>query len=132
MRFCLALTLSCVAAASIAQAGDWKPAAAPLMTRFAKDVKPDNVLPEYPRPQMVRKDWLNLNGLWQFTADQNQSGEILVPFCIESALSGVGKQAEHITYRRDFEIPQDWDEAIACCCTSARSTTKPSSPSTAK
>ena len=47
-----------------ARAADWKPAAGPLMTRWAKDVSPENALPEYPRPQMVRKDWLNLNGLW--------------------------------------------------------------------
>lgn len=44
---------------------DWNPAAGPLMTRWAKDVSPDNVHPEYPRPQMVRADWLNLNRLWQ-------------------------------------------------------------------
>ena len=46
--------------------GDWKPAAAPLMTPWAKDVSPDKVWPEYPRPQMVRKQWFNLNGLWDF------------------------------------------------------------------
>ena len=44
----------------------WQPKQAPLMTRFAKDVNPDKVLPEYPRPQMVRNKWLNLNGLWQY------------------------------------------------------------------
>ena len=46
--------------------GDWKPAPAPLMTPWAKDVSPDKVWPEYPRPQMVRKEWVNLNGLWDF------------------------------------------------------------------
>src|SRR5688500_10431112 len=55
----------------LALAGDWKPASAPLMTRWSKDVTPDNVLPEYPRPQMVRKDWLNLNGLWDYTTDKD-------------------------------------------------------------
>src|SRR5687767_14909030 len=44
----------------------WQAKQAPLMTRWAKDVSPDNVHPEYPRPQMVRKDWLNLNGLWDY------------------------------------------------------------------
>jgi len=41
----------------------WKPADGPLMTRWAKEVSPENAHPEYPRPQMVRQDWLNLNGL---------------------------------------------------------------------
>src|SRR5947209_16053948 len=45
---------------------DWKPAAAPLMTPWAKDVSPDKVWPEYPRPQLVRNDWMNLNGLWEY------------------------------------------------------------------
>src|SRR5205807_3632267 len=45
---------------------EWKPAQAPLMTKWAKDVTPDKVLPEYPRPQLVREKWQNLNGLWQF------------------------------------------------------------------
>jgi hypothetical protein len=47
-------------------AKDWKPAANPLMTRWAKDVSPEKVWPEYPRPQMVRKEWVNLNGLWDY------------------------------------------------------------------
>jgi hypothetical protein len=44
----------------------WKPAPGPLMTPWAKDVSPDKVWPEYPRPQMVRRDWVNLNGLWEY------------------------------------------------------------------
>jgi len=48
----------------IAAAADWRPAAGPLMTRWAKGVSAQKALPEYPRPQMVRRDWLNLNGLW--------------------------------------------------------------------
>src|SRR5438874_8724142 len=44
---------------------DWQPAKGPLLTRWAKDVSPERVHPEYPRPQLVRPDWLNLNGLWQ-------------------------------------------------------------------
>src|SRR5439155_15365126 len=80
-------------------AADWAPAQGPLMTRWAKDVRPDNVLPEYPRPQMVRKEWANLNGLWQYavrpkasTKPDQWDGQILVPFPIESALSGVMKR----------------------------------------
>src|SRR5947209_8214151 len=79
---------------------DWKPGQAPLMTRWAKDVSPDKVLPEYPRPQMVRKQWQNLNGLWQFAVATDKEeppigkkldDQILVPFPIESALSGIMK-----------------------------------------
>lgn len=44
----------------------WQPAAGPLMTRWGKQVTPDNAHREYPRPQMVREDWLNLNGLWDY------------------------------------------------------------------
>ena len=47
-----------------ALAADWQPATGPLKTRWAKDVSPAKVLPEYPRSQLVRKEWLNLNGLW--------------------------------------------------------------------
>ncbi len=46
---------------------EWQPAESPLFTKWAKDVSPDNVWPEYPRPQMVREEWLNLNGLWDYT-----------------------------------------------------------------
>src|SRR5438552_8764651 len=96
----------------------WKPAKAPLMTRWAKDVSPTNVLPEYPRPQMVRKDWMNLNGLWQFQQSsmgvspmpfgKDLADRILVPFCMESVLSGVGKHSDHALYRSTFSVPKDW------------------------
>ena len=59
------LAVSAAAVVALARGEDWKAAAGPLMTRFSEDVSPDNVHPEYPRPQMVRQDWLNLNGLWQ-------------------------------------------------------------------
>ncbi len=100
---------------------DWKPAPGPLATRWAKDVSPDRVLPEYPRPQMVRDRWMSLNGLWTFAQRASEvelfeadppapDGRILVPFPPESALSGLmvdpGKQYLH--YRREFSIPSDW------------------------
>ncbi|MBU0617462.1 MAG: glycoside hydrolase family 2, partial [Planctomycetes bacterium] len=84
---------------------DWKPGDGPLLTRWAKEVSPTNVLPEYPRPQLVREQWANLNGLWQFAiAQENEPppigkelpDEILVPFPVESALSGVMKRAERV------------------------------------
>src|SRR6267154_2861061 len=71
-------------------AADWHPAKAPLMTRWAKDVCPTNAHPAYPRPQMVRPDWLNLNGLWDFAVTakvaprpETFSQSILVPFPAE-------------------------------------------------
>src|SRR6516225_5254024 len=77
---------------------EWKPGPAPLMTRWGKAVTPDNAWPEYPRPQLVRKDWLNLNGLWDYAVTPKDAprpekfeGQILVPYPIESALSGVMK-----------------------------------------
>src|SRR5713101_4246781 len=82
----------------ITRADGWQPAKGPLMTMWAKDVHPDKVHPEYPRPQMVRKDWLNLNGMWQLAfAKKDEAApfgkdlpeRILVPFPVESALSGV-------------------------------------------
>ena len=98
----------------------WKPAEGPLMTKWAADVSPDNALPEYPRPQMVRRDWLNLNGLWDYAIapkDRLQprdfDGQILVPYPVESALSGVMKPVgpdNRLWYRRTFEIPQKWGE----------------------
>ncbi|MCX5638403.1 MAG: beta galactosidase jelly roll domain-containing protein [Planctomycetota bacterium] len=97
---------------------DWKPAEGPLMTRWAKQVSPANVHSEYPRPQMARKDWLNLNGLWDYAIrpkDESKppefDGQILVPFAIESALSGVKKavgEGNRLWYRRTFEIPKEW------------------------
>ncbi|MEI7898647.1 MAG: glycoside hydrolase family 2 TIM barrel-domain containing protein [bacterium] len=112
---------------STAGAAEWKPASGPLKTRWAKDVTPDKALPEYPRPQLVRKEWQNLNGLWDISAEGSPSetpvpantnllsvitapwqGKILVPFAMESALSGVMKHTDRMTYRRSFEIPKDW------------------------
>ncbi|MCS7089736.1 MAG: DUF4965 domain-containing protein [Verrucomicrobiota bacterium] len=88
------------------------------MTRWAKEISPENVLPEYPRPQMVRKEWLNLNGLWEYAVTHREDprpagweGQILVPFPIESALSGVMRQlheTNRLWYRRTFTLPRPW------------------------
>jgi len=105
-----------LAASPFAAAADWQPAKGPLMTRWAKDVSPEKVHPEYPRPQMVREKWTNLNGLWDYAlADKGSmkprefTGQILVPFPIESALSGVMKRVgpnQELWYRRTFAKPQ--------------------------
>ncbi len=95
----------------------WSLKQAPLMTRWASQVDPNNPLPEYPRPQLVRTNWLNLNGVWQFqrgySSDavpigNNLSGDILVPFPIESAISGVMQHFDRAWYRRTFTIPPGW------------------------
>ncbi|EGG04268.1 family 2 glycoside hydrolase [Melampsora larici-populina 98AG31] len=80
-----------------------------------------NPWPEYPRPQLQRSNWLNLNGLWEFKSanstldlDSPPFGgvgfdkEILVPFCVESALSGIMEAHDHFWYRKTFKVPSTW------------------------
>jgi beta-galactosidase/beta-glucuronidase len=96
----------------------YAPAGDSLKTRWASEITPENVWPEYPRPQMVRDNWLNLNGLWEYAVlpkgkqwVNDKDGMIMVPFCIESSLSGVQKYVGKdnvLWYRRDFEIPKSW------------------------
>ncbi len=97
----------------------WTRVAAPLMTRWASEVTPSNALSEYPRPQLVRSEWLNLNGLWDYALTDTAvsqiprtwDGRILVPFCIESALSGAMKALrpdQRLWYHRAFAVPAAW------------------------
>ena len=96
----------------------WKPAGDKIKTEWADKVDPQNVLPEYPRPIMERPQWLNLNGLWDYAITKMDAplpktfdGKILVPFAIESSLSGVGKTIkadQSLWYERKFQIPEDW------------------------
>jgi hypothetical protein len=91
---------------------------AKIMSRWAKEVSAENALTEYPRPQMVRKDWMNLNGQWEYAIrpmrdhqPKSFDGRILVPFCVESALSGVQKAVgpgKRLWYKRSFDIPRKW------------------------
>lgn len=82
---------------------------------------------EYPRPQFVRSDWINLNGEWEFEMDHSVSGKkrglhkaeklkekILVPFCPESKLSGIGFNdfMRCVWYRREIELPEDWIQGV--------------------
>ncbi|MDR0977038.1 MAG: beta-galactosidase, partial [Prevotellaceae bacterium] len=96
----------------------WKPAGERILTEWGERLDTKNVLPEYPRPIMERTEWRNLNGLWQYALIKKGDvlpttfdGEILVPFAIESALSGVGRRVsdeQELVYRRSFDIPAAW------------------------
>jgi hypothetical protein len=96
----------------------WKPAGDKIKTEWAGKIDVNNVLPEYPRPILVRADWLNLNGLWGYSILKAGSGEptvstgkILVPFAVESSLSGVMKpvgRENEVWYNRTFEVPAKW------------------------
>lgn len=111
----LALLLTLVFVSAL---GAWERAKSPLETRWATEVSPGNALPEYPRPQLRRDEWVNLNGLWDYAivergaaAPTSWDGEILVPFAVESGLSGVKKSvtpAQALWYRRTLEVPAAW------------------------
>ncbi|HEX4950536.1 MAG TPA: glycoside hydrolase family 2, partial [Blastocatellia bacterium] len=115
ISFIFLLFLLCPVAA---QAQQWKPAPVTLKTQWGERVTPDNAWREYPRPQFVRERWQNLNGLWEYAitaktapAPTKFDGQILVPFAVEAALSGVGKTLQpdqRLWYRRSFTIPAAW------------------------
>ncbi len=117
-RYIVPAAIAVVTWHCLACGADWKPASGPLMTKWAQAVRPENVHAEYPRPQMVRDEWLNLNGLWDYAIapkDSNQpqayAGPILVPFPVESALSGVMKPVgpdNRLWYRRTVTLPEKW------------------------
>ena len=96
----------------------WKPVEGRISTQWSELVNPDNVLPEYPRPIMERTEWKNLNGLWDYAIIEKGKhspsvfdGKILVPFAVESSLSGVGKTVgaeKELVYRRSFDVPSSW------------------------
>lgn len=96
----------------------WKPVGERIKTEWATKMDVENILPEYPRPIMERAEWMNLNGLWHYaitpvghSAPQTYDGQILVPFPVESSLSGVGRklgEKNELWYRRQFSIPSKW------------------------
>lgn len=113
----LSASLVAIVASQSLLAADWQPKPGPLMTRWAKDVDAAAPHPDYPRPQMVREKWHNLNGLWQYavtgadakTAPEKFDGQILVPFPIESSLSGVMRRVDakqKLWYARTFKAPE--------------------------
>ena len=89
-----------------------------LKTRWAQEVSADNALPEYPRPNMVRESYLNLNGNWEYCINQKPStdkydGTILVPFSPETLLSGVQKivmPQDYLHYRKVFTLPEGFQK----------------------
>ena len=97
---------------------EWAPVGDRIITVWGENLDPADVLPEYPRPQMVREHWMNLNGLWEYaitpieSVPEEMDGHILVPFAVESALSGVGRavtENDALWYSREITIPKDWD-----------------------
>lgn len=105
--------LSSLTALCYSRAGDR------IATTWGENINPDKVWTQYPRPIMERSEWENLNGLWDYaivdasvTSPDKYDGEILVPFPVESSLSGVGKEVgdkKALWYRRTFTVPSSWD-----------------------
>jgi len=111
--------LMCCAVEADAERPSWEMVEGDMVTRWAKEVSPTNALGEYPRPVMRRGRWKNLNGLWEFamrpkseaTRPDKFDDHILVPFCVESALSGIKKkvvETDRLWYRRTFDVPGEW------------------------
>lgn len=115
MKTCFMTLLLLSSLCAVAQ---YQPAGDKIKTRWASKVKPDRVLPEYPRPLMTRSTWQNLNGLWNYAVTPKDApqpadfdGEILVPFCIESSISGVQQTVgadKVLWYQREFTVPRGW------------------------
>lgn len=97
----------------------WNPAGTHIMTEWGEKLSPTDVWQAYPRPIMEREDWENLNGIWKYCilpaneeSPKEYEGNILVPFAVESSLSGVGRTVgadSVVWYQRDFSIPGSWD-----------------------
>ena len=112
------LSLLLAAAIFTTASGQWSIAGDKIRTTWAEKIDPNNVLAEYPRPQLERSEWMNLNGLWSYAITDLKAaqpttfdGQILVPFAVESALSGVQKRVTKenlLWYERTFTIPAKW------------------------
>ncbi|NID14092.1 glycoside hydrolase family 2 protein [Luteibacter yeojuensis] len=122
---CVALAMGFVPVAMSAtdKAAVWNGKTAPLATPWTAEVSPGNALPDYPRPQLARPSlehprWMNLNGLWQYAAaadgkapppfGKTLKDKVLVPYPIESVLSGVQKHSDFMFYRRTVNVPADF------------------------
>ena len=119
MRYKIITSLAAIlAVAGTLSAQQWAPAGDRIKTKWAEEVSPTNAHPEYPRPQMVRSEWQSLNGLWDYAITPKSEprpvkfdGKILVPFAVESSLSGVGRKVtpdDALWYRTTFTVPSAW------------------------
>jgi hypothetical protein len=122
LALAVAVGLAPMAMAASAKASTWNGKIAPLATPWTAEVSPRNALPEYPRPQLARPSlehprWMSLNGLWQYAASNAQGvppfgrtlmDQVLVPYPIESVLSGVQEHADFMFYRRLVDVPADF------------------------
>lgn len=109
---------------AFSQQQNWQPINDKILSEWAMDIDPNTPLPEYPRPQMSRENWTNLNGMWQYAIVEkgskqpsNYQGDILVPFAIESALSGVGKTVgkdQELWYHRTLEVDRGMRRGNCC------------------
>lgn len=114
----LKTTLLAIVLAGTTAYAQWAPQGDKIKTNWAQTLDPNNVLPEYPRPIMERADWVNLNGLWDYSIKPigeaepgTFDGKILVPFAVESSLSGVQKELgkdKELWYKRTFTVPSNW------------------------
>ncbi|WP_417353152.1 glycoside hydrolase family 2 protein [Flavobacterium alkalisoli] len=112
------VTIIALVATHVVNAQQWQPQGNKIKTKWAEQVDPNKTLPEYPRPIMERDKWKNLNGLWDYaiqpigkTAPSKYDGKILVPFAVESSLSGVMKEvgsANELWYETTFSIDSNW------------------------
>ena len=110
--------LCCLLATVVGANAQWKPVGDKIKTKWAEQINPSAVLPEYPRPTLERSDWKNLNGEWAYAIREKGEvepaafdGNILVPFAIESSLSGVQKnvgEKNELWYKRLFTVPSTW------------------------
>ncbi|MGF1586031.1 MAG: glycoside hydrolase family 2 protein [Bacteroidales bacterium] len=114
----LVLIISIFLTGIVSVNSQWKPAGDRIMTEWAENVRPESVLDAYPRPVMERSEWQNLNGLWNYSISPRHlpqpeihDGQILVPFPVESSLSGVGRtvgEENVLWYEREFSVPTGW------------------------
>ena len=116
-RQCMALAMLCCVSLSVA-AQSWSPVGDKIKSQWGESLTADKPWNVYPRPLLQRGEWNNLNGLWDYAISEKGSrrpsqweGKILVPYCVESSLSGVGRSLDdkhELWYRRTFTVPAAW------------------------